>query len=70
MYDKTDHNTQCYKSRALNKVIDLIIDIEPFEQQCVILKGLLQLYLLKQHMVTIGIDKCLSNSAMYKPICI
>ena len=36
---KTAHAEQCYKSRALTKVIDLNIKIEPFEQQGVILKG-------------------------------
>ena len=42
MGGKTAHATQCYKSRALTKVIDLFLDIESFEQQCVMLKKLLQ----------------------------
>ena len=36
---KTAHAEQCSKSRAWTKVIDLNINIEPFEQQGVILKG-------------------------------
>ena len=69
MYGKTAHYAQCYNSHALNKVIYLIIGIESFEQQCVIIKGLLHSDQLKQHMVTIGIDKVLSNCAMYEHIC-
>ena len=59
------HAAQCLKSRTLTKVIDLMIAIESFEQQCVILKGLLQSDRLKLDMVTIGIDQSLSNCAMY-----
>ena len=32
---------QCYKSLVLTKVIDTIIDIDSFEKECVIIKGLL-----------------------------
>ena len=39
-----------------------------FEQQCAILKGLLQSDLLKQHTVTIGINQSLSNCTMYEHI--
>ena len=35
-------SARCSKSRTLAKVIGLILDIEPFDQQCVIIKGLLQ----------------------------
>ena len=41
------HTAQCYKSSALTKVIDLIINIESFEQQRVIIKVLLQSKQLK-----------------------
>ena len=41
------HAAQCYKSRASTKVIYLILDIESFEQQCFILKWLLQSWRLK-----------------------
>ena len=36
------HDSQCYKLHALTKVIGLIPWILSFEQQCVIIKGLLQ----------------------------
>ena len=36
------HAEQCSNSHALNEVVDLIIDIESFEQKCGILKGFLQ----------------------------
>ena len=55
MGGETAHAEQCSKSRALTKVIDLIIDIESFENKCVIIKGLLQSDRLKQHMVAIGL---------------
>ena len=42
MGGKTDHAEQCPKSRALTQLINLITAIEYFEQQCVIIKGLLQ----------------------------
>ena len=41
MDGKTAHAVQYYKSRELTKVIDLIIEIASFEQQCAIIKGLL-----------------------------
>ena len=37
----TDHASQCAKSLALIKVVDSIIEIESFQQKCVIIKGLL-----------------------------
>ena len=70
MGGKTAQDTQYLKSRALTRVIDLILDIESFEQQYVILKGLFQLDLLKQHMVTIGIDQQLSNCTVYEHRCL
>ena len=66
MYGGNSHAAQYPKSRALTKVIDLIIEIQSFERQFVIIKGLLQSELPKQHMVTIGLDQSLSNSAMYE----
>ena len=42
MGGKTSHSAQC--SCSLTNVIDLILYIESFEQQCVIIKGLLQSY--------------------------
>ena len=57
MDGKTAHASQCYNPCALSKVIDLILEIEYFEQKCVILKGSFQSYWIKQHIVTIGIDQ-------------
>ena len=65
MDGKTAHAAHCSKSRVLNKVIDLIIEIESFKNKCVIIKELLQSERLKNYMVTIGFDQSLSNSAMY-----
>ena len=42
MDGKYAHEAQCEKSRAPNKVIDSIVEIESFEQQYFVLKGLLQ----------------------------
>ena len=54
----------------MTKVIDLILGIESFEQQCVVIKGLLRSEQLKQYMVTIGVYQSLSNSLMYEHICL
>ena len=51
-------------------MIDLVFDIESFEQKCVVIKVLLWPYQLKKHMVTIVIDQLLSNGAMYEHICL
>ena len=55
IYRKYSHASQCTKSHTLPRVIDLILEIESFEQQCVILKRLLQSDRLEQHIKTIGI---------------
>ena len=70
MDGKTAHTAQCSKSCALTKVIDLILEIESFEQQCVIIKGFFWSERLENHMVAIGVDQSLSNSAMYKHRCL
>ena len=70
MGGKTTHDAQCFKSCKWTKVIDLILEIELFEQQCVIIKGLLKSYRIEQHMVTIGIDKLLSKCEIYKHGCL
>ena len=66
MNGETAHSAPCPRSCALNKVIDLIIEIKSLEQKCVILKGLLQSDQLKQYMVTIEIYQSLSNCEMYE----
>ena len=50
------------------KLIGTILDIDSFDQQCVIIKGLLQSEQLKQHMVIIVVDQSLINSALYEHI--
>ena len=45
------------KSRILNKVIDSIPYIDTFEQQCFVIKCMLQSSRLEDHMKTIGIDQ-------------
>ena len=57
---ETSHDAQCSKARALTKVVDLILEIESFQQIFVILKGLLNSDRIKQHMITIGIYQLLS----------
>ena len=39
---KRIHAAKCDKSCVLTKLIDTILGIDSFEQQCVILKGFLQ----------------------------
>ena len=46
----------CAKSLLLAKVIDFILEIELFYQQCVILKGSLESEQPKQHMVKIRVE--------------
>ena len=52
---KSPHADQFVKSRVLNKFIDSIIYIDIFEQQCVVIKCMLQSSRLEDHMKTIGI---------------
>ena len=47
-------------------LIDSVISTDTFEQQCVVIKSMLQLPGLKYHAQTIGIDKSLSNNALYE----
>ena len=63
---KTTQASRCIKSRITTKVIDYVISIDTFQQQCVVLKGMLQSTRLKYHVQTIGIDQYLSNSTLYE----
>ena len=54
---KSPHSDQCVKSRILNKSIDSILYIDTFEQQCVVIKCMLQSSRLEDHMKTIVIDQ-------------
>ena len=67
---KTAQAARCIKSRIMTKVIDYVLSIDTFEQQCVVLKGMLQSPRLKDHVQTIGIDQYLSNNALYEHKCL
>ena len=54
---RSSHADQCVKSRIMNKSINYILSIDTFEQQLVVLKGMLQSPLLEYHMKNIGIDQ-------------
>ena len=63
---KYDQAFRCIKSRIMNKVIDYVISFGTFEQQYVVLKGMLQSLRLKYHVQTIGIHLSLSNNSIYE----
>ena len=67
---KTDQAARCIKSRIINKVIDSVISIDTYEQQCVVIKGVLQSPRLKYHIQNIGIDQSLSKNAIYEHKCL
>ena len=54
----------------MNKVIDCVLSIDQFEQQCVMFKSMLQSPRMKYHVQTIGIDQSLSNNALYEHKCL
>ena len=54
---KTAQAARCIKSRIMTKVIDYVISINTFKQQCVVLKGMLESTRLKDQVQTIGIDQ-------------
>ena len=53
---KTAQAARCIKSRIMTKEINYFLLIDTFEQQCVVLKGMLQSPRLKDHVHTIDID--------------
>ena len=67
---KSDQAARCIKSRIVTKVIDYVLSIDTFEQQCVVFKGMLQSPQLKDHVQTIGIDTYLSKNAIYEHKCL
>ena len=50
----------------MTKVIDYTPSIDIFEQQCFVIKGMLQSPRLKDHMKTIGIDQSVSNGDYFE----
>ena len=67
---KSDQTARCIKSRIMTKVIDYVLSINTFEQQCVVLKVSLQSSRLKDHVHTIGIYPSLRNNTIYEHKCI
>ena len=61
---------RCIKSSMMTKVIDYVLSIDKFEQQCVVLKVMLQSLLFKDPVQTIGIDPSLSNKTIYEHTCL
>ena len=67
--NKSTHAAQCVKSRVLNQAIDSILSINTFEQQCVVIKCMLQYSHLEDHMKTIGIDQSSFTRSTFEHIC-
>ena len=67
---KSDQDARCIKSRIMTKVIDSVLSIDTFEQQIVVLKGMLKSLRLKYHVKTIGIEPSLSNYTIYEHTCL
>ena len=56
MNGRSSHAAQCVKSRIINKDADSILYIDTFEQQCSVIKGMIQSPRLEDHTKTIGIE--------------
>ena len=67
---KSDQAAKCIKSRIMPKVVDSDLSINTFEQQCVVLKGMLQSPWLKYHLQNIGIHLSFSNNSIYGHKCL
>ena len=67
---KTAQASRCIKSTIMTKVIDYVLSIDTFEQQCVLIKDMLQSPVLKYHALIIGIDQYLSNNTQYEQKCL
>ena len=65
-----DQAARCIKSRIMTNVIDSVLSMDKFEQQCVVLKDMLQSPRLKVHVHTIDIDQSLSNNSIYEHKCL
>ena len=70
MNRRYSHASQCVKSWILNKAFDYILCIDTFEQQCVVIKGVLQSPRLEDHMKTIGIDQSLHRRSSFEHKCL
>ena len=63
---KSSHAAQCVKLRIMKKSIDYILSIDTFEQQCVVIKGMLISPRLKYNMENIGMDQLLISRACFE----
>ena len=63
--DKYTQVPKCVKSRIMAEVIECVLSIDKFEQQCVVIKGMLQPNRLEHHMKTIGINQSLINNDLF-----
>ena len=59
---KTAQASRCIKSSIMTKLIDSVLSINTFLKKCILLKVVLQLPRLKDHVKTIGIDQSLSKN--------
>ena len=50
----------------MNKVVGYILYVDTFEQQCVVIKGMLKSPRLEDHMKTIGIDQPLCKRSYFE----
>ena len=66
---KSPYAAHCVKSRILNKAIDYILSIDTREQQCVVIKCMLQSSRLEYHMKTIGIDQSSFTRSSFEHRC-
>ena len=66
---KYPHAAQCFKSRILNKAIDYILSIDTFEQECVVIKGMLKSSRIENNMKTIGIYQSSFTRSSFEHIC-
>ena len=67
---KSAHAARCIKSRIMTKMVDSVLSIDKFEQQCVVIKGVLKSPRLKYHVQTICIHPSLSSNAIYEHKCL
>ena len=54
----------------MNKLIDYVLLIDTFEQQCVVLEDMIQSPRIKDHVKTILIDQYVSNNALFEHKCL
>ena len=67
---RSSHAARCVKSGIMNKAIDYILSIDTLEQQCVVIKGILQSPRLEDHMKTIYIGQSLCKISSFEHKCL